>query len=243
MNSRLSPADACARIEAANIACAKAVKESIDSLTFEKVELDEPYRLASETAIRQSIDKAIQQAEESEEKRTAARLRRGETLTDVVREVGGNILLDRDYAPVLRTVFEYIREMEMFTTVAPLSDALFAASMDHSKVGFSLFHEEHTIFMTTFVHDLDTKEKMDSALDYITAVYGNYRECFAESAELVIQVYEMYKGSRLGPFRCHFAQDENGWQVKRFGARQVFVKDGQDLRENMRTTLLRTVGN
>lgn len=241
MDTRLSPADAYARIEAANAACAKAVTESVNSLTFEKVEMDEPYRMASEAAIQDSIDKAIQKAEQSAEKRTAARRRRGEELADIVREVGGTILLDRDYAPVLRTVFEYIREMEMFSTVTPLSDALSAASKEHSKVGFSLYLEEGTIFMTTFVHDLDAKEKMDSVLDYITAVYENYRDGFGESAELVIQVYEMYNGNLLGPFRAQFAQDENGWQVKRFGTRQVFIKDGQDLRENMRTTLLRTL--
>lgn len=243
MNSNLTPAEAFSRVEEANMACEKSIKESVERLDFGKIELDKPYRMEAEGAIQQSIDAAIRRAQDSEAERKAARLRRGEMLADIVREVGVSVLLDRDYVPVLRTVFEYIREMEKFSTVTPLSDALSDASKDHSQVGFSLYLEEHTIFMTTFVHDLDTKEKMDSVLDYITAVYGNYRECVAGSAELVIQVYEMYNGKPMGPFRCHFAQDENGWQVKRFGARQVFVKDGQDLRENMRTTLLRTVGN
>lgn len=243
MNSNLTPAEALALVEEANTICEKSIRESVERLSFGKVELEKSYRMESEVAIQQSIDEAIQKAEASEAKRRAARVRRGEMLADVVREVGGSILLDRDYSPVLHAIFEYIREMEMFSTVTPLSDALSTASKGHSKVGFSLYHEEGTIFMTTFVHELDTKEKMDSVLDYITAVYGNYRDGVTENAELVIQVYEMYKGSVLGPFRCHFAQDENGWQVKRFGTRQFFVKDGQDLRENMRTVLLRTLGN
>lgn len=240
MNSNLTPAEAIARVEEANKACEKSILESVGRLDFGKIELDRPYRMDSEAVILQSIDEALQ---ESKAERRAARERRGEMLVDVVREVGGNILLDRGYAPVLRTVFEYIREVEIFSTVTPLSDVLSDASKEHSQVGFSLYLEGGTVFMTTFVHDLDTTEKMDSVLDYITAVYGNYREDMVYGAGLVIQVYEMYNGKPMGPFRCHFVQDENGWQVKRFRARQVFVKDGQDLRENMRTVLLRTWGN
>lgn len=141
----------------------------------------------------------------------------GQAHIKVLEEHGSTILTDPELSPVAESIFTYIYDAERFAVDTPVSDALRDAAKDFAPVEVSVGVQRGALYATVYVHDLKEAIPYTKSLDFITMLYENYRAHVVQDATLTINIYEMYKGRRLGPLRCVVENVDGGWVSYRHG--------------------------